>query len=106
MNLFELATFLSPVLGIVGGFYAADRYGTSSSLGMIAAVPVGLICGLACYRILIRLFVGKHDNNPNLPAWRAGAILAVAGFGPWLSALLSFGLVRLILYIASQRSRI
>ncbi len=101
MNLFELSTLLSPVGGAVGGALAVHRTVPSTSAWMWAAIPLGLACGFGCYRGLIHLAIGKHDNNPDLPAWRAGALLGVGFAGPYVAGVLAFVLVKIILYVGA-----
>jgi hypothetical protein len=97
MNVFELATLLSPLGGAVGGAMAAHRAAPATPAWMWAAIPVGLVCGFGCYRGLIRLAIGRHDKNPNIPSWRMAAILGISGFAPMITGALSYGLVRLFL---------
>lgn len=101
MKLSELSTFLSPVLGVGGGLLAAHRHSAWSPLGIIAAIPVGVICGIGCYRGGMLLAVGKHDRNADLPGWRASALVGIGFLAPSLSAVLSYVVVRLILYVAT-----
>jgi hypothetical protein len=68
---------------------------------MWLAIPLGLACGIGCYRGLLLLTVGKHDKNPDLPAWRAGALLGVGFAAPYVAGLLAFLLVRVILYVVA-----
>jgi len=101
MNLFELATLLSPAGGAIGGAMAVTRFVPVSPMWMWLAIPVGLACGLGCYLGLMALVVGKHDKDPDLPGWRMVVILVVPGVSPFVAALLTFNLVRAILYVAA-----
>jgi hypothetical protein len=101
MNLFELATLISPVGGAVGGALAVHQAASSTPAWMWIAIPVGLACGVGLYRGLIQLAIGRHDKNPNMPGWRLAAILGVTYFSPYISGALSYGLVRLLLYVVA-----
>jgi hypothetical protein len=101
MNLFELATLLSPVGGAVGGAMAAHRAVPSTPAWMFATIPVGLACGFGCYRGLIRLAIGKHDRNPKMPGWRMATILGISLLSPYVAGALSYGLVRLFFYVVA-----
>lgn len=101
MNLFELATFLSPVGGAVGGGMAAHRVVPSTPAWMLVAIPVGLALGFGCYRGLIRLAIGPHDRNPSMPGWRMAAILGISFFAPWIAGALSYGLFRLLFHVVA-----
>ena len=98
MNLFEVTTFLSPIGGAVGGAVAVHRGVPSAPAWMLAAIPVGLVCGIGCYRGLVRLAVGKHDKNPKMPDWRIAAMFGVCFIAPYFAGVLTYGLVRLVLY--------
>jgi len=100
MNLFELATLLSPIGGAVGGAMAVHRAVPSTPAWMWAAIPVGLACGVGCYRGLLRLAIGRHDRNPNMPGWRMAAIFGIGFFAPYIAGALSYGLVRLFFCVA------
>jgi hypothetical protein len=95
MNLFEVATLLSPVGGAVGGALAVHQSAPSTPAWLWAMIPVGLACGIGCYLGLIRLAVGRHDRNPNMPAWRVAAIFGISFFSPYIAAALSYSLVTL-----------
>jgi hypothetical protein len=97
MNLFELSKFLSPVGGAVGGVVAVHR--TPNPTWIWLAIPLGLAFGIGCFRGLLRLAIGSHGKNPDLPAWRAAAVLSVGFAAPYVAGLLAFLLVRVILYV-------
>ena len=101
MNLFELATLTSPVGGAVGGAMAVHRVAPSTPAWMWVAIPVGLVCGIGCYRGLIRLAIGRHDRNPDMPGWRCAAILGISFFAPLIAGALSYGLFRLLLHVVA-----
>jgi hypothetical protein len=101
MNLFELANLLSPIGGAVGGAMAVHRGVPSTPAWIWAAIPVGLACGIGCYRSLIRLAIGRHDRNPDIPGWRMAAILGISFFAPWIAGSLSYGLFRLLFYVVA-----
>jgi hypothetical protein len=101
MNIFELATLLSPVGGAVGGAMAVHRVVPSTPAWMWAAIPLGLACGIGRYRGLIRLAIGRHDKNPDMPGWRMAAILGISFFAPLIAGALSYGLLRLCLYVVA-----
>jgi hypothetical protein len=101
MNLFELATLLSPVGGAVGAAIAVQRGVPSTPGWMWAAIPVGLACGIGCYRGLVRLAIGRHDRNPDMPSWRMAVILGISFFAPLIAGALSYGLFRLLFYVVA-----
>jgi hypothetical protein len=99
MNLFEVATVTSPLGGAIGSAMAVQRAIPSTPAWIWAAIPVGLVCGFGCYRGLIRISVGKHDRNPDMPGWRVATILGVSFFAPLIAGALSYGLVWVFLYV-------
>jgi phosphate/sulfate permease len=96
MNIFAMARLFSPVGGAVGSAMAVHRVAPSTPAWMWAAIPVGLMFGIGCYRGLIRLAIGKHDKNPNMPDWRAATILGITFFAPLIAGALSYGLFSLL----------
>lgn len=101
MNLFELATLLSPLGGALGATLAFCRTAPSASGWLWVAIPLGLVFGFGLYRCLLRLAVWKDDKNPNFSGWRAAAILSVPIVAPYLTAALTFFLVKTILGVAA-----
>ena len=102
MNLFELSTLLSLVGGAIGGAVAVHHTSPSASTWIwAAATALGLACGFGCFRGLMRLAIGKHDKNPDLPGWRAFALLGVGMGTPFVAAVVSFTLMKAILYVAA-----
>ena len=101
MNLFELATLLSPVGGAVGGVMAVHRVVPATPGWLCTAILLGVACGIGCYRGLIRLAVGRHDKNVVMPGWQIAAILGITLFAPLIAGTLSYGLLRLCLYVAA-----
>ncbi len=101
MNLFELATLLSPVGGAVGGAVAVLRATPPTPAWMWAAIPVGLVCGIGCYYGLVRLAIGGHDRNPDIPGWRIAAIFGISFLAPLIAGVLSYSLFRLVFYVVA-----
>ena len=101
MNLFELSTLLSPLGGALGAALAVCRTVPSGSRWLWVAIPIGLVFGFGLYRCLLRVAIGKHDRNPNLPGWRWVAILVVPIAAPYLAGELTFIIVKTILSVAA-----
>ena len=101
MNLFELSALLSPVGGAVGATQAVCRTAPSASGWFWVAIPIGLVFGFGFYLCLLRLAIGKDAKNPNFSGWRAAAILGVAIVAPYLTAALTFILMKTILGVAA-----
>ena len=78
---------------------AVHRTIPSTPAWIWVAIPFGLAVGIGCYRGLIRLAIGKHHRNPDMPTWRLAAILGISFFAPFIAGALSYGLVRLFLYV-------
>jgi hypothetical protein len=96
MNLFELSTLLSLVGGAIGGAVAVHRTSPSASTWLwAAAIALGLACGFGLSR-LVAIGCWKHDKDPELPGWRAGALLGVGMGTPCVAAVLSFTLMKAI----------
>jgi hypothetical protein len=54
---------------------------------------------------LIRLAIGPHDRNPNIPSCRMAAILGISFFAPWIAGALSYDLFRLLFHVVANKAR-
>jgi hypothetical protein len=48
---------------------------------------------------LIRLAIGKHDKNPDIPTWRLAAIFGISFFAPFIAGVFSYELLRLFFHV-------
>jgi hypothetical protein len=101
MNLFELSMVMSPICGAVGAYVAVSRTSPWAPGWLWLTIPFGMVFGIGCFYAQLRLAIGPHNKHPDLPRWRAAAVMGVGFAGPYLAGLLSYLVIRGLLAMAT-----